>query len=73
MASLYKARRYCKLLTMIRSTLSNSERTAYTNAVLCLMSKPGKTDQTVVPGAKTRYGTNSQTRYWASLAHILDR
>lgn len=37
------------------STLSNSERAAYTNAVLCLMSKPGKTDQTVVPGAKTRY------------------
>jgi len=37
------------------STLSNSDRKAYTDAVLCLMSKPALTDQTIVPGAKTRY------------------
>jgi hypothetical protein len=39
-----------------RSTLSNSQRQAYTNAVLCLMSKPPLTNQTIVPGAKSRYG-----------------
>jgi hypothetical protein len=38
-----------------RGALSKPERTAYTDAVLCLMSKPGLTYQTVVPGAKTRY------------------
>ncbi|KAH6671794.1 tyrosinase [Halenospora varia] len=36
-------------------TLSTTERKSYTDAVLCLMSKPAKTDQTQVPGAKTRY------------------
>ncbi|TVY44172.1 Tyrosinase-like protein [Lachnellula occidentalis] len=35
--------------------LTNSERSNYTNAVLCLMSTPAKTDATQVPGAKTRY------------------
>lgn len=37
------------------STLSNSERVAYTNAVLCLQSKPALTNQTLVPGAMSRY------------------
>ncbi|KAN0106125.1 Di-copper centre-containing protein [Hyaloscypha variabilis] len=36
-------------------TLTNAERTAYTDAVLCLQSKPALTNQTLVPGAKTRY------------------
>jgi len=39
-----------------RSTLSNSQRKAYTDAVLCLQSKPPLTNQTIVPGAKSRYG-----------------
>jgi hypothetical protein len=39
-----------------RSTLSNAERKAYTDAVLCLQAKPALTDQTLVPGAKSRYG-----------------
>ncbi|KAH8808754.1 hypothetical protein F5884DRAFT_381033 [Xylogone sp. PMI_703] len=36
-------------------TLSSSERIAYTNAVLCLMKKPSKSDPTLVPGARSRY------------------
>ncbi|KAH8901110.1 Di-copper centre-containing protein [Thozetella sp. PMI_491] len=36
-------------------TLSVEERIAYTDAVLCLMSKPSLYDSTTVPGAKTRY------------------
>lgn len=39
-----------------RSTLSNAERKAYTDAVLCLQAKPALTNQTIVPGAKSRYG-----------------
>ncbi|TVY16990.1 Tyrosinase-like protein orsC [Lachnellula arida] len=35
--------------------LTNTERQNYTNAVLCLMALPAKTDATLVPGAKTRY------------------
>lgn len=57
-------------LTVCRSTLSNSERVAYTNAVLCLMSRPGKTDQTVIPGAKTRYGEDSREKSLQEEAHI---
>ncbi|KAH6715943.1 tyrosinase [Leptodontidium sp. MPI-SDFR-AT-0119] len=37
------------------STLLPSERKAYTDAVLCLQSKPARTNQTLVPGAKSRY------------------
>ncbi|KAF8851192.1 tyrosinase [Acephala macrosclerotiorum] len=37
------------------STLLPSERKAYTDAVLCLMAKPALTNQTIVPGAKSRY------------------
>jgi len=37
------------------TTLSNSERQAYTDAVLCLMSLPSKIDPTLVPGARSRY------------------
>jgi tyrosinase len=40
-----------------RSTLTNAERKAYTDAVLCLQAKPALTNQTLVPGAKSRYGT----------------
>jgi tyrosinase len=35
--------------------LSTTERKAYTTAVLCLMSKPARTDSKAVPGAKSRY------------------
>ena len=35
--------------------MAPSERKAYTNAVLCLQSKPSKFAPGVVPGAKTRY------------------
>ncbi|TVY52368.1 Tyrosinase-like protein orsC [Lachnellula cervina] len=35
--------------------LTTTERQNYTNAVLCLMSAPAKTNATQVPGAKTRY------------------
>ncbi|RDL40550.1 Di-copper centre-containing [Venustampulla echinocandica] len=35
--------------------LSNTERKSYTDAVLCLMSKPSKTNPSEAPGAKTRY------------------
>ncbi|KAH8779134.1 tyrosinase [Hyaloscypha sp. PMI_1271] len=37
------------------STLTNAERKAYTDAVLCLQAKPALTNQTLVPGAKSRY------------------
>ncbi|KAK0651127.1 hypothetical protein B0T16DRAFT_453629 [Cercophora newfieldiana] len=37
------------------STLSSSQRIAYTNAIKCLMSKPSHLSPTLVPGAKTRY------------------
>ncbi|KAF4617957.1 hypothetical protein G7Y89_g15025 [Cudoniella acicularis] len=36
-------------------TLSNAERKSYTDAVLCLMSKPALTNPTEVPGARSRY------------------
>ncbi|KAL2268832.1 hypothetical protein VTJ83DRAFT_3678 [Remersonia thermophila] len=35
--------------------LSAGERKAYINAMLCMMSKPSKLDQTRYPGSKTRY------------------
>lgn len=35
--------------------LSNSEKKAYTDAVICLQSKPAKTNPALAPGAKTRY------------------
>jgi tyrosinase len=38
-----------------RSSLSQSDRKAYTDAVLCLMSKPSKTNPVAVPGARSRY------------------
>lgn len=38
-----------------RTGLSKPERKAYTDAVLCLMSKPSQTDPLVASGAKTRY------------------
>lgn len=40
-----------------RTTLPASERKAYTDAVLCLMSKPSRLaalDPNLAPGAKTR-------------------
>ncbi|KFY07699.1 hypothetical protein V492_06902 [Pseudogymnoascus sp. VKM F-4246] len=37
------------------STMSNSERTAYTNAVLCLATKPSKSPAGFAAGAKNRY------------------
>ncbi len=51
-----------------RSTLSTSQRKAYTDAVLCLRSKPPLTNQTIVPGAKTRYGelASSPKKYHAN-------
>jgi hypothetical protein len=45
----------CIKLTLRRGTLSKAERKSYTDAVLCLMSKPARTDSKVVPGAKSRY------------------
>jgi tyrosinase len=38
-----------------RTSLSLSERKAYSDAVLCLMSKPSKFAPGLVPGAKNRY------------------
>jgi len=38
-----------------RSDLSPKERIAYTNAVLCLQSKPPRTPASVAPGAKSRF------------------
>ncbi|CAG8979027.1 hypothetical protein HYALB_00011596 [Hymenoscyphus albidus] len=35
--------------------LSGPDRKAYTDAVLCLMAKPPRTDNTLVPGAKSRF------------------
>ena len=35
--------------------LSNTERTAYINAVLCLQKKPSQEDPSLFPGARTRY------------------
>jgi tyrosinase len=35
--------------------LSNKERKAYTDAVLCLQSKTAKTPSSLIPGAKTRF------------------
>jgi hypothetical protein len=43
---------------MSRTTLLPFERKAYTNAVLCLMSKPSRLaaiDPNIAPGAKTLY------------------
>ncbi|TAQ89355.1 hypothetical protein B7494_g2355 [Chlorociboria aeruginascens] len=37
------------------TALSTTERKAYTDAVLCLMSKPAQSDPVLMPGAKTRY------------------
>ncbi|KAH8892710.1 Di-copper centre-containing protein [Thozetella sp. PMI_491] len=37
------------------NNLSSCQRTAYIDAVQCLMSKPSKADPTFAPGAKTRY------------------
>jgi tyrosinase len=42
------------LTTPCRSTLSNSNKKKYINAVLCLQSKPAKSGS-IAPGAKTRY------------------
>jgi tyrosinase len=36
-------------------TLSNQERKAYTDAVVCLQKKQAKTPSELVPGAKSRY------------------
>ena len=44
-----------KLTVAIRSALSKKERKAYTDAVLCLQSKPARTPSSLVPGAKSRY------------------
>ena len=35
--------------------MAKSERKAYTDAVLCLQSKPSQMDPTVYPGTKSRY------------------
>lgn len=35
--------------------MSNSERTAYSNAVLCLATKPSKSPAGFAAGAKNRY------------------
>jgi hypothetical protein len=38
-----------------RSTLSKEDRKSYTDAVLCLGSKPARTPASVAPGAKSRW------------------
>jgi len=38
-----------------RGSLSNTERKAYTDAVLCLQSKKSKTPSSLIPGAKSRF------------------
>jgi hypothetical protein len=38
-----------------RGDLTDNEKSSYINAVLCLIKKPSKLDQTKYPGAKTRY------------------
>lgn len=35
--------------------MSATDRKAYTAAMLCIMQKPSKLDQTKFPGAKSRY------------------
>ena len=37
------------------NALSKTERKAYTDAVLCLQSKPARTPASIMPGAKTRF------------------
>ncbi|KAJ4293127.1 hypothetical protein N0V90_008409 [Kalmusia sp. IMI 367209] len=37
------------------STLSKKQRKAYTDAVLCLQSKPARTPSSIAPGAKSRF------------------
>ncbi|KAF1975455.1 Di-copper centre-containing protein [Bimuria novae-zelandiae CBS 107.79] len=37
------------------SALSKKERKAYTDAVLCLQSKPARTPSSLIPGAKSRF------------------
>ena len=43
------------MLTPRRSSLSLTQRKAYTDAVVCLQNKPSKLNPAVYPGAKTRY------------------
>lgn len=43
------------LTPISRGSLSQSERKAYTDAVLCLQSKSAKTPASVAAGAKTRF------------------
>lgn len=38
-----------------RSTLTKEQRKAYTDAVLCLQSKPARTPSSLAPGAKSRF------------------
>lgn len=40
---------------MCRGSLSKRERKEYTDAVLCLASKPSKLDPAFAPGARSRY------------------
>jgi tyrosinase len=42
------------LMTLCRSTLSNSNKKKYIDAVLCLQSKPAKSGS-ITPGARSRY------------------
>lgn len=42
-------------LTLCRTDLSNDERVAYSDAVLCLMTKPSISNRTEIPGARSRY------------------
>lgn len=37
------------------NTFSNSQKTAYINAVLCLQSQPAQSDPAFCPGCKSRY------------------
>ena len=41
--------------TQHRGDISKKERREYIAAMLCLMSRPSRLDQTEYPGAKTRY------------------
>jgi len=43
------------MLKSSRSTLSRSERVAYTNAVQCLQNKTALTPSSIAPGAKSRF------------------
>jgi len=38
-----------------RGMLSNKERKAYTDAVLCLQAKTGRTPTSLIPGVKSRF------------------